>query len=235
MTVKLFEVGGCVRDKLLGVPSKDVDFAVEAESFEAMEQHIKAEGLKVFLSKPEFLTIRAGVPKGHPLRARCKDADFVLCRKDGPTTDGRRPDSVEPGTIFDDLARRDFTVNAIAVDVQSGEVIDPHGGAADLEARRLSFVGNPHARVEEDGLRLLRGLRFSLTKHLTIAEPLAFRGDVKHLLRSVATERISDELNKMLAASTICTLVLLEEFWEIRDAVFERPGISLMATMKKRK
>lgn len=236
MTIRLFEVGGCVRDELLGLASKDVDFAVEAPGFGAMERHIKGMGLKIFLSKPEFLTIRAGVPKGHKLRERCKDADFVLCRKDGPSTDGRRPDSVEPGTIFDDLARRDFTINAIARCVESGELIDPHGGQADLEARELHFVGNARDRILEDGLRILRGLRFSLTKRLDIMDHTEFNNpETPERLRSVSTERIRDELNKMFVHDTLAALRLLEDFPWVRDAVFNRPGLSLEATQKKRR
>lgn len=232
MTIRLFEVGGCVRDELLGLASKDVDFAVEAPSFEAMEEHIKAEGLKIFLSKPEFLTIRAGVPKGHKLRERCKDADFVLCRKDGPTADGRRPEFVEPGTIFDDLARRDFTVNAIARCVESGELIDPHGGQDALRLRLLEFVGDGEERIKEDALRILRGIRFSITKGLTIGEPFLFND---HIPESVSTERVREELNKMLAHDTMAALKIFEDFPILRESVFRRPDLSLEATMKKRR
>src|SRR5687768_11467708 len=103
--IRFFRVGGCVRDELLGIESKDIDFAVEADSFEAMRDAVHARCSKVFLETPEFLTIRGLDPD-------IGAVDFVLCRKDGPTKDGRRPEFVEPGTILDDLARRDFTVNA---------------------------------------------------------------------------------------------------------------------------
>lgn len=237
MTVRLFEVGGCVRDELLGKPSKDVDFAVEAPSFDIMERHIKGMGLRIFLSKPEFLTIRAGVPKGHKLRERCKDADFVLCRKDGPSFDGRRPEFVEAGTIIDDLARRDFTVNAIARCVETGDFVDPHGGQEDLDKRVLRFVGNPRERIREDGLRVLRALRFSVTKGLkmshdtTAALTLELAAD---MLVGTSTERVREELDKMFAHDTLAALTLLEEFRPIRNACFGRAGLSLMATMKKR-
>src|SRR4051812_1141546 len=102
MTIKFYEVGGCVRDELLGIPSKDIDFVVIAPSFEAMRAHLLAEKFKIFVEKQEFVTIRASVPPGHPLRQRTRDADFVLARKDSPTSDGRRPDYVEPGTLEDD-------------------------------------------------------------------------------------------------------------------------------------
>ena len=235
MTIKLFEVGGCVRDELLGIPSKDVDFVVIAPSFEAMERHIDEMGLKVFISKPEFVTIRAGVPKGHPLRARCKDADFVLARKDGPSTDGRRPDFVEPGTLEDDLRRRDFTVNALARDPFTGEIVDPHGGLTDLEDRSLRFVGAAHERIREDGLRVLRGFRFAITKGLkpTPETVAALRSDLAaDMLQAVSVERIREELEKMLHHDTLRTLSTLTGMgWRMREAIF-RDGLRLSATLK---
>jgi tRNA nucleotidyltransferase (CCA-adding enzyme) len=158
---RFFQVGGSVRDKLLGVKSKDIDYAVECESFDAMREAILAKGGKIFVETPQYFTIRANVPV---LGA----TDYVLCRKDGAYSDGRRPDSVEVGTIFDDLARRDFTVNAIAIDTETGALIDPHGGAQDLTARVLRCVGNPVDRFNEDRLRIFRAARFSLTKGLTV-------------------------------------------------------------------
>ena len=242
--IKLFEVGGCVRDDLLGVESKDVDFAVVAPSFGQMQRHIEGMGLKIFLSKPEFLTIRAGVPKGHELRARCDDADFVLCRKDGPSFDGRHPESVEAGSIMDDLARRDFTVNAIARCVETQSLIDPHGGVEDLEAKLLRFVGDGVQRICEDSLRLLRGVRFSITKGLTLDKPHLFNDSnlVKLLNRKtddgkfvVSTQRMQEELEKMLAFDTLQTLKTFEHLPQLRDVVFGREGLNLTATMKKRK
>lgn len=133
--VVLFEVGGCVRDDLLNIPTKDIDFVAIAPSFDALRQHVLDEGFKIFIERPEFGTIRVSVPKNHPLRKKVKDADFVLARKDGPSTDGRRPDFVEPGTLCEDLARRDFTVNAMARAVGSDIIIDPFNGQRDLGVR----------------------------------------------------------------------------------------------------
>lgn len=239
MTIKLFEVGGAVRDELMGLRSKDVDFAVEAPSFQAMLDHIQKDlGLKVFLAKEEFLTIRAGVPEGHKLRERCKDADFVLCRKDGPSTDGRRPDFVEPGTILDDLARRDFSVNAIARDPFTGELIDPHGGRNDLATRTLRFVGRPEARIREDGLRVMRAFRFVVTKgfamedetHWAVRSPVAVQ-----MLSCVSVERIREELERMFAHNTMAALDMLAGLHrEMRTAIF-REGLRLTPTLAQKK
>lgn len=235
--MRFFEVGGCVRDQFMGLTSKDVDFAVEAESFEAMEAELRAQGFKVFLSTPQFLTVRAQVPASQPkLLARTKVADFVLCRKDSATGDGRRPDFVEPGTIFDDLARRDFTMNAIAMDVETGEIIDPHGGRDDIKNRVLRFVGDPAQRVSEDGLRVLRGLRFLVTKKLmphpdtmsVLVGPLALE-----MLMKVSIERVREEMEKMFAHDTVASMKLLNTFPMLHPSIF-REGLRLAPTLREK-
>lgn len=236
MSVKLYEVGGCVRDGLLGVPTKDVDFLVIASSFEAMQEHIDQElGLRTYLAKPEFATIRAGVPKRHPLRKRCKDADFVLARKDGPSTDGRRPDFVEPGSLEDDLRRRDFTMNALARDVETDELVDLFNGGPDIQRRLIRFVGEPMDRIREDGLRVLRALRFSVTKEFELelsTRAALYTEESVEMLRSVSVERIREELEKMLRCDTVATLRLFEKIpTDFRSVIF-RDGLRLGATFK---
>lgn len=199
-----FEVGGCLRDELMGKSTKDIDFVVLAESFAAMEDMLVEEGFHVHTRKPEFATIRCGVPKGHPLRARTKDADFVLARKDAPSSDGRHPDFVEAGTLEDDLARRDFTMNAIARDPLTGEFIDPHGGVRDISIMKLRFVGDPIQRITEDGLRVLRGFRFVVTKGVTPTvethQALVSDTAIEMLARpSMAGERFEEEIAKMIS------------------------------------
>jgi tRNA nucleotidyltransferase (CCA-adding enzyme) len=236
MTIRLFEVGGCVRDDVMGLRAKDVDFAVEAPSFAAMLAHIQSEGLKVFLAKEEFLTVRAGVPEGHDLRKRCKDADFVLCRKDGPSTDGRRPDFVEAGTILDDLARRDFTMNAMARDPFTGELIDPHGGREDISRGLIRFVGDPMTRIKEDGLRVLRALRFNITKGFRIESATSTAlcsGEAAQMVRCVSIERIREEIEKMVAHDTAKSIL---SFASLPDYLFKsifRNNLRLSATLKQ--
>lgn len=127
--IRIFEVGGCVRDEILGVPSKDIDFAMEAPSFQAMKEYMEAENFKIFLETPEYFTIRAKFPNSSLV------ADFVLCRKEFGYSNNRHPDLVEVGTIYDDLSRRDFTINAIAKSLDSGEFLDPHNGIDDLKIK----------------------------------------------------------------------------------------------------
>ena len=259
--MEMFEVGGCVRDEILGVPTKDIDFSVvldpseivprraksgkmiEQTPFEIMEAELVRRGFKIFQSKPEYLTIRARFPNynGHPAVIRHGQAglvaDFVLARKEGDYRDGRRPDTVEPGTLLDDLARRDFTMNAIAKD-KDGTLIDPFHGVDDMAAGVIRCVGKPFDRIiKEDALRGLRAMRFAITKGFVIDE------SIEEVLKSwqfrealsrgaVSAERIREELEKMFAADTVYALVLINEY-ELIGALFNKfTGIRLMPTMK---
>ena len=228
MAVRIFEVGGSVRDAIIGVPNKDRDFAVEAPSWDAMRAHVRGISTKIFMEKPEFLTIRAMV-RGEPM-------DFVLCRKDGPSSDARRPDSVSPGTIAEDLARRDFTVNAIARDVATGEILDPFGGIADLSAMRLRCVGSARERFAEDSLRIIRAIRFAITKGFTWdAEIAAVLADAAWATRlhAVSVERIRDELIRCFKTDTVATIRTLASIHPAFSRVmFEDMGIWLDPTTK---
>lgn len=238
MTMKIYEVGGAVRDSILGIKSNDIDFAVEAGSFEEMERGLTEEGFKIFISKPQYLTVRASPPARSKLAAMTKSADFVLCRKDSSTGDGRRPDYVEPGTILEDLARRDFTMNAIARDPATDELLDPHNGTADLKERILRFVGDPMQRIREDGLRVLRAFRFMVCMNLNVAddetEEALMSLDAVDMLHKVSVERIRDELNKMFAHSTEKSVRLLAILpRETTQAIF-RHGLWLKATLEEK-
>lgn len=228
MDVRFFRVGGCVRDELLGIPSKDIDFAVEAPSFEDMLRAVEARCTKVFLVTPEFFTIRALDPE-------LGGVDFVLCRKDGPSSDGRRPDFVEPGTIQDDLARRDFTVNAMAQDADDGFLIDPFDGQVDLANNTLRFVGKAEDRLAEDALRAFRGIRFEVTKRFHL--DFTARGAIDRMKPSqfdaVSTERIREELLRCFAADTHRTLNILRDFPVLFSLMLDR-GIWLKPTVEAR-
>jgi tRNA nucleotidyltransferase (CCA-adding enzyme) len=241
------EVGGAVRDKFLGVNSKDVDFVAipispefhrdANDAFKNLVRHLKWCGFKVFLETPEFFTVRVQVPDGHPLKERTNVADFVLARKDGPSSDGRRPDFVLPGTLMDDLQRRDFTVNAMAI--LNDELIDPFGGREDLDNRLIRFVGNPMDRIAEDGLRVIRALRFVVTKSGFTLELETFRAInsnfAAEMLMKVSVERIREELEKMFFVDSVGTMKLLYQVFSLnslQDAIF-RDGLRLQPTLKK--
>lgn len=237
------EVGGAVRDLLLGLESKDVDFVAfpadeitfgSAEAaFAFLVLHLKEQGFRIFLETPQFFTVRALVPDDHPLSQRTRVADFVLARKDGPSTDGRRPDFVLPGTLMDDLQRRDFTVNAMAV--LDGELIDPFKGHKDISNNVLRFVGDPFERITEDGLRVMRALRFHVTKGFDIDDETweAVNSDfAASMLMKVSVDRIREELEKMFLSDTLFSLRVLSAVKvSLKEAIF-RDGLRLMPTTK---
>lgn len=240
---KFAEVGGAVRDQLLGIESKDVDFVAIPdpelrnltieEVFSFLVEDLKRQEFLIFLETPEYVTVRARVPEGHPLRLRTSVADFVLARRDGPSSDGRRPDFVLPGSLYDDLARRDFTVNSLAI--LDGVLIDPHGGKEDLDNRLLRFVGDPEKRISEDGLRVLRFFRFIITKRFE-PEPLSLQAcfDLKSskMVEKISIERISAELDKMFKADTINTLQILFKFPDHLISAIFRDNLHLITSLK---
>lgn len=212
--MRVFEVGGAVRDKLMGLDPKDFDFAVECDKFEDIIEHIESSGGKVYLSTPEFYTVRA--------RLNNIDADFVWCRIEGPYSDSRHPDWVKPGTIYDDLARRDFTMNAIAID-EDGNYIDPHSGILDIDNRRIKCVGNTEDRMNEDALRMIRAIRFSITKDMKLSYPIMkFLDNISsiNLLSSISTDRIREELTICFSYNTYRTLRTFNRFSNIEAYLF---------------
>lgn len=146
-----YPVGGAVRDLLLGKQPHDWDVTTAArpEQAEAL-----LSGCRV---------IETGVRHGTiTVLARETPVELTTFRGEGSYTDGRHPDAVTFGVgLEEDLSRRDFTIGAMAWNAETGEVIDPFGGQADLENRLIRAVGEPDRRFAEDGLRILRGLRFA--------------------------------------------------------------------------
>lgn len=248
--MKFYQVGGAVRDEILGVASKDIDFTVVMEDsdfqsdkgvmhgspFTVMVAQLEQMGFRIYKESPEFFTARAKFPKDDNTYPGL-DADFVLARKERGYADGRRPDSVEVGTLEDDLARRDFTMNAVAKDTE-GNFIDPHNGRQAIAERYIQAVGDPHERLAEDALRAVRALRFSVTLGFRIRHELAFAMQTAAVLealqKNISSERIKDELNKMFAHSTLDSLKAFEQFPELTRVMFSG-RISLEATMKERK
>src|SRR5437870_1728192 len=179
--------GGAVRDLLRGKPADDFDVATDA---------LPEQVVKLF---PRV--VPTGMQHGTVtvLTAEHK-VEVTTFRGEGPYLDGRRPSSVTfLGDIDGDLARRDFTVNAIAWDPIAGVLRDPFSGAEDLRRCRLRAVGDPLARFREDGLRPLRAVRFACTLRLAL-EPGTRRAIPAALdvFAKVATERVRDELVKLL-------------------------------------
>jgi tRNA nucleotidyltransferase (CCA-adding enzyme) len=243
---QFFKVGGCVRDEILGIKTKDIDFSVVAEenlfpdadaAFVSLEEFLARKGFKIFEKKTEFLTIRAQIPADNPLRALAKDADFVLARKEGPYSDGRHPDWVLPGTFEDDIFRRDFTANALAIDAD-GNLIDIVGGKEDIENRELRFVGSAEERIKEDGLRVMRAFRFQITKGFVMApgqSDILTTEFASEMLTKVKAERIREELIKMFQSNTLRSLQLLGKLPDHTQRAIFRDGLNLDATFKGKK
>lgn len=227
---EIFEVGGCVRDEIMGITPKDIDFSVVTDSFETMEKVVSDAGMKVVQRKPEFGTILAVARQ--PFRGHTGGLDFVWARVDGPSSDGRRPDWTRPGNLSEDLSRRDFTCNAIAKDEQ-GNLIDPFNGVQDIQSGIIRCVGNALDRMNEDPLRAIRALRFAVTKGFWIDPSVdnAIRV-VSHKMHTVSKERQREEMEKMFSFDTVASMDILAKFPTLRDAIFS-DGLRLMPTMKK--
>ena len=216
--MKIYEVGGCVRDTILGIESKDIDFSVVLdntnqtvdEGWEQMLAFLKKEGYKIFLETKDCFTVRAKFPIGHINEGLV--ADFVMARKEVGYILGTRKPILELGTLYDDLIRRDFTLNALAKDMD-GNIIDYFNGIEHLKEGLLVTPLNPMKTMMDDPLRILRALRFSLTKdlevHTDIMESMKQPDILDKLKKTVSQERIREEITKMMMCDTIKTMKLL--------------------------
>ena len=183
-----FLVGGCVRDFLRNVAPHDYDATTSA---------LPEEILRVF---PDLPTVETGIRHGTvTVFSDGLPVEVTTYRVDGDYADGRHPDQVTfTSRLSEDLARRDFTVNAMAWSPSEG-VVDLYGGREDLANGVLRCVGDPERRFTEDGLRILRGLRFASVLEFSIdpAAESALRA-LKDRLNLVSAERIREELVKLL-------------------------------------
>ncbi|MHB8926729.1 MAG: CCA tRNA nucleotidyltransferase [Bacillota bacterium] len=195
-----FVVGGCVRDLVLGKKPQDWDVTTEARPEEVA---------RIFER-----TVPSGVKHGTmTVLTTARPVEVTTYRIDVDYSDFRHPDKVVyTRDLREDLARRDLTINAMALG-PSGELVDPFGGLRDLDRKVIRAVGDPAARFREDALRMMRAVRFSAQLGMTI-EPAtlsAVKTDAK-LLKHVSAERIRDELNKtLLAPAPAASLEVLRE------------------------
>lgn len=237
---EMFLVGGAVRDQLMGKTPHDFDFTVVTDSYFDMKFYLEHDlGVEIFVEHPENFTIRGRFPKdstevfaGYPLAGQA--VDFVLARKERGYSDGRHPDEVEVGSLYDDLSRRDFTMNAIAL-AQDGTLIDPFGGQDDIQDKALRAVGNAKERLLEDALRVVRALRFTVTKQMQIDSELQHAmynmQVIDALADNVAADRIRIELSKMFAEDPIRSMTLLNQYPDIRNMIFGYKGMNLQPTL----
>lgn len=179
----LYVVGGAVRDYIIGRKNGDVDLTTDA---------LPADMKKMFKK-----TIDTGIKHGTvTILFKGKHYETTTFRLDGKYLDSRHPDSVSfTKDLSEDLRRRDFTINAMAAHLPSGEIIDEHGGIEDIRRRVIRAIGDAHERFEEDALRILRASRFSSKLGYDIEENTlkAMRESSQSILR-VSHERIKEEL-----------------------------------------
>ena len=198
-------VGGCVRDWLLGLAPHDWDLCTDA---------LPGEIAQVF---EDFPLVRAGEKHGTiAVVTGRQPVEITTFRTEGGYRDHRRPDWVHfEKSLREDLARRDFTINAMAYNPHRG-LADPFGGQADLADCILRAVGEPEKRFQEDGLRILRGVRFAARFHLT-PEPrtLAAMTALAPTLNGLARERIFGELCGFLPAACVKDF---QTFWPVITA-----------------
>lgn len=184
-----YVVGGAVRDALLGRAAHDWDVATDALPQVVLDlfPHAVPTGLR-------FGTVTLPTAPGL--------VEVTTFRGEGTYSDGRRPDVVTFGSVIDDdLARRDFTVNAIAYEDKTDHIVDPFGGQADLAAKLIRAVGDPRRRFAEDGLRLMRAARLAAQLGFSLERTtLAAATQQRALVCRVAAERVRDELTKLLLA-----------------------------------
>ena len=183
-----YMVGGCVRDLLWGVEPHDWDVCTSALPEETERCFADRRVIETGLKHGTVTVLEGGEPY-----------EITTYRTEGPYSDSRRPDFVRfVPNLEQDLARRDFTMNAIAMDLQ-GNLRDPFGGVDDIKAGLIRCVGEPDQRFQEDGLRVMRALRFAAVFGYEIEEQTAQAvHENRDMLDRVAAERINTELCKLL-------------------------------------
>jgi putative nucleotidyltransferase with HDIG domain len=214
----LYLVGGPVRDLKLGRQTKDWDFTTDATPEQILEMFpqgfyantfgtvvISRKSLILPTDTPRISNKKSDYPEDVFLEMTGDVFDITTMRKESGYQDSRHPTDIAWTTdILEDLGRRDFTINAMAIEVTSGqlgEIIDPFQGKSDLSSHLIKAVGDPNIRFNEDALRLMRAVRFATQLHFIIEENTlnAIKQNVQ-LIKNISWERIRDELFKILSA-----------------------------------
>lgn len=210
---KGYVVGGCVRDSLLNKEPKDWDIATNATPTQVEELFLEG--------KVPCKVIPTGLQHGTiTLRLNKQSFEITTFRTEGVYEDNRRPSSVEfVNDLCEDLKRRDFTINAFAYNEQEG-LIDYFNGQQDLKDKIIRCVGDPNERFQEDGLRILRSIRFAAILGFDIEDKTNQAIlDNSYLLNNISRERIQMELNKILLSNDRNTY--LKKYYNIfKDYIF---------------
>lgn len=192
--VETYVVGGFVRDLILGRPSKDIDFTCVGSGIDLAQEVAKTFEFHVPLSV--FKNFGTAM-----LKLDDWELEFVGARKESYRQDSRKP-LVEDGTLQEDLERRDFTINAMAISLNPdsfGELVDPFDGLKDIKAKRIKTPLEPGITFSDDPLRMMRGVRFAAQLDFDIESETFFALTTHaHRLHIISAERIIDELNKII-------------------------------------
>ncbi len=192
-------VGGCVRDAILGFEPHDYDITTSATP-KTIKEIFK-----------DFKCIDTGIEHGTVSVVMDKDIyEITTYRIEGEYKDHRRPESVDfTSRLEEDLKRRDFTVNAMAYNENEG-LIDLFGGKVDIENKVIKTVGNPYDRFNEDGLRMIRAIRFSSKLDFKIEnDTLLAIYDNARIIKNISLERITDEFNKIILSNKAENIIYL--------------------------
>ena len=204
-----YYAGGWVRDYLLQKDSDDIDIATNAlpQTIQSLFPHTVPIGIA--------FGIVLVIIEGHQY-------EVATFRQDFDYTDGRRPSQIQFSTPEEDAKRRDFTINGMFYDPLRHQILDFVNGQEDLKAKVIRAIGNPHERIKEDRLRMIRAARLACRFDFTIdpATEDAIRAHAKELFPSVAIERVWQELNKGLAFKTLRPMLLMLQGFGLLSAIF---------------
>ena len=204
---KAYLVGGCLRDMMMGRQPHDFDIATSA----------KPETVMSIFS--DFEVIPTGIKHGTvTVMVDGEPIEITTFRKDSDYSDGRRPDSITfTDKVEDDLSRRDFTINAMAFGLD-GEIVNPFGGKSDIKSRVIRTVGSAEERFSEDGLRILRAIRFASVLGFTIEKETAEAiHKLSRMLDKVSFERVFSEMSKIILSEK--PSIQLREFKDVFSRV----------------
>jgi tRNA nucleotidyltransferase (CCA-adding enzyme) len=203
MNFELYKVGGCVRDQLIGRSSTDIDYTVVISdkmpanlAFDELQQELTNQGYKIFTTIPERFTIRSKFPDSKLI------SDFVLSvGYDGMTSD-----------LQNDLLRRDFTMNALAID-EFGSIIDISDGRDDIENKIIKCPIDPNRVFQDDSVRIFRAFRFCIQLGFEIDDSV-WQAICKSNFANLRIDKLVDEMIKMFKINSGKSLEL---FWKLRE------------------
>jgi len=235
--INIYEVGGSVRDRLLGLESKDKDFVVVFDdisigidkAWDNLIYYLKNQGYEIFLETKSCYTIRAKFPEHHQHKGLV--ADFVIARNDLSYGKDNRQPEIKLGTIEEDLLRRDFIVNTLYIN-EDNQIVDLTGkGISDIENKILRTPLEVNKTLLDDPLRIFRAIRFAVTKDFILNFDLVdaiLHNDFN--FNVVSTERVREELYKCFKHDTLKTLLYLEAFPKVKEYAFDNQKLWLKPT-----